>query len=67
MRLYIYAAIAVLLAGSHVTAYTIGKRAIVAKLASDRIEVLQDGKRIDENVLSAGDDQLLCLLLDNCN
>lgn len=42
--------------------YNGGKQAILAKLQADRITVLKDGKRIDDQVLSADDDALLCLL-----
>jgi len=66
LKPYIYGAIAILLASSHIAAYTAGKRSITAKLASDRIEILQDGKAIDESVLSADDSSLICILTD-CN
>jgi|UniRef100_Q11IY8 hypothetical protein len=61
------AALAVLaaLAISHGAAFRAGKSAVLSKLASDRITVLQDGRKIDEDVLGA-DDGALCALLGGC-
>jgi hypothetical protein len=39
---------------------------VVEKLKDDKITILKEGRRIDENVLSADDDGLTCILLDNC-
>lgn len=68
MRLYVYAAAAVAalvgLSTLYYSVYSAGQRSVIAKLQSDRITVLQDGKRIDENVLSADDDELRCMLID---
>lgn len=70
MRLYIYIglAVAVLLGGAYwsVTLYNAGKNAVVEKLKDDRITILKEGRKIDESVLSADDDSLTCILLDNC-
>ncbi|WEX10264.1 hypothetical protein [Chelativorans sp. AA-79] len=61
------AALAVLaaLAVSHGAAYRAGKSAVLGKLASDRITIMKDGRRIDEEVLGA-DDGALCALLGGC-
>lgn len=70
MRLYIYIglAITVLLGGAYwsITLYNAGKTSVVEKLKDDKIVILKEGRRIDENVLSADDDGLTCILLDNC-
>ena len=44
---------------------SVGKADIVAKLKDDRIAIIQDGKKIDEDVL-ASDDAALCGLLGGC-
>ncbi|HUH57456.1 MAG TPA: hypothetical protein VL020_02950 [Pseudomonadales bacterium] len=62
MRPYIYAAVALLVIASYWFIYDAGKKSVMAKLTSDRIEVLQDGKKIDADVLAADDDGLICLL-----
>lgn len=54
------------LSTSHYFAYSAGKQSILTRLADDRVTVLQDGKRIDENVLAADDATLYCLLV-NCD
>jgi len=70
MKIYVYAAILVaviaILGWGYSSAYRSGKQSIVTKLQEDKIQVLKDGKKVDENVLSADDDSLVCLLLDNC-
>ncbi len=70
MRLYIYIglAVAVLLGGAYwsVTLYNAGKNAVVEKLKDDRITILKEGRKTDGSVLSADDDGLTCILLDNC-
>lgn len=70
MRIYLYVGIVIaVLAGIgwySVTLYNAGKDAVVSKLQDDKIQVLKDGKSVDENVLASDDDGLLCLLLDNC-
>jgi len=70
MRVYAYLAIILAVVGgltwSHLLAYNSGKQGVLAKLQSDRVEVLKDGKAVDEKVLSADDATLTCLLLDNC-
>lgn len=42
-----------------------GKESLLSSLKDDRIIVLQDGKEIDAEVLSA-DDAALCGMLGNC-
>lgn len=68
MKTWAYVAIIVAaiagLSTLYITGYNAGKRQVIAKLQSDRITVLQDGKRIDEDVLAADDDALFCLLTD---
>lgn len=68
MRLYIYIGLAVAvltaLAFGYASAYKSGKDSIVTKLQEDKIQVLKDGKDVDENVLSSDDDSLVCLLID---
>lgn len=70
MKIYAYVALAVIVLGAlgwgYASAYKSGKDAVVQKLQADRVEILKDGKSIDENVLSTDDDGLVCLLLDNC-
>lgn len=70
MKIYAYVALAVIVIGAlgwgYTSAYKSGKDSVVQKLQEDRIDLLKDGKKIDENVLSADDDGLLCLMLDNC-
>lgn len=68
MKTYLYAAIALAaiagLSTMYFTVYNAGKQAVLKRLQDDRITVLQDGKRIDNNVLGADDDALFCLLYD---
>lgn len=70
MRLYIYIglAFAVLLGAGwwSVKLYNAGKDSVVEKLKDDKITILKEGRKIDENVLSTDDDGLTCILLDNC-
>jgi len=70
MRLYIYIglAVAVLLGAGwwSVKLYNAGKDSVVEKLKDDKITILKEGRKIDENVLSTDDDGLTCILLDNC-
>ncbi len=70
MRLYIYIglAVAVLLGAGwwSLTLYNAGKDSVVEKLKDDKITILKEGRKIDENVLSTDDDGLTCILLDNC-
>lgn len=69
MRAYAWAAMLVtvvaVLGWTHWTAYTSGRDAVLARLQSDRVQVLVDGKEIDNEVLSADDDGL-CALLGGC-
>lgn len=68
MKTYLYGAIALasmsILTYTHIMVYNAGKQSILAKLANDRITVLEDGKKIDESVLSADDNALVCMLTD---
>lgn len=70
MRLYIYIglAVAVLLGAGwwSVKLYNAGKDSVVEKLKDEKITILKEGRKIDENVLSTDDDGLTCILLDNC-
>ncbi|MCF6120548.1 hypothetical protein L2449_27365 [Mesorhizobium muleiense] len=42
-----------------------GRARVLSQLADDRITILKDGKKIDEQVLAA-DDDALCALLGGC-
>lgn len=64
VRKYIYIALALALAYTHYVAYSSGKQSVLSRLQNDRIEILKDGKRIDEGVLAADDLTLVCLLTD---
>lgn len=64
MRIYLILAVALAAIGALWASYNAGKQSVVSKLQSDRIEVLQDGKKIDANVFAANDDNLICLLID---
>lgn len=68
MRLYIYIGLAVAvlaaLAFGYAAAYKSGKQSVVTKLQEDKIVVLQEGKRIDERVLSSDDESLICFLVE---
>lgn len=70
MKIYAYLALAIvvisILGWGYASAYKSGKNEVVQKLQADRVKILKDGKSIDENVLSADDDGLVCILLDNC-
>lgn len=44
--------------------YDAGKQSVIQRLQGDRITILQDGKRIDDEVLTADDDALLCMLIE---
>lgn len=69
MKPYLYAAVALAaiagLSTLYYKGYSDGQRSVTERLKDDRITVLKDGKRIDEDVLSADDDTLYCLLV-NC-
>lgn len=68
MRIYLYVGIVIAvlaaLAYGYASAYKSGKESIVAKLQEDKIVVLENGKKIDEKVLSADDPALICMLID---
>lgn len=65
MKPYIYAIVIIGLLFSHYKVYDTGRMSVIAQLRDDRIEVLKNGKRIDESVLIADDATLLCMLT-NC-
>lgn len=56
---------ALLVGGSYWWGYDSGKDSVLTRLKDDRITILQDGKRIDEEILDA-DDDALCALLGGC-
>lgn len=61
----IIAVVAVLVLGYiGLTIFNAGKASVYAKLQADRITILQDGKKIDQEALAADDDTLRCLLID---
>lgn len=66
MRVYVIAAVALAIAAAltftHIEAYRSGRASILQKLADDRITILKDGRKIDEDVLGA-DDAELCRIL----
>lgn len=68
MRIYAYVALAVILIGAlgwgYASAYKSGKDSVTAKLQEDKIIVLKEGKVIDEKVIAADDDALVCMLID---
>lgn len=53
------------LAWSHGCAYRSGKSAVLDRLKDDKITILKDGRKIDNEVLNA-DDPGLCALLGGC-
>lgn len=63
IRLALALAAFVALSTTHYLAYSAGKQSIITRLADDRVTVLQDGKRIDENVFAADDNALYCMLV----
>lgn len=68
MRIYAYVALAVIVIGAlgwgYASAYKSGKDSVTTKLQEQKVEVLKDGKKIDEKVLAADDDSLVCMLID---
>lgn len=54
-----------LLGGVYLKGRSDGRALVLARLAGDRITILQDGKAIDEKVLGSDDDGL-CALLGGC-
>jgi hypothetical protein len=68
MKIYAYVALAVIVLGAlgwgYASAYKSGKDSITAKLQEDKVIVLQDGKAIDEKVIAADDDSLVCMMID---
>lgn len=43
--------------------YNAGRQSVLQKLASDKVEVLKDGQKVDAAVYAADDDGLICLLI----
>jgi hypothetical protein len=68
VKAYLYGGLALALlaalSASHLWAYQSGKQAVLARLKDDRIRILKDGAEIDDKVLAADDDGLLCLLTE---
>lgn len=68
VRSYIYGAVALAVIAGLSTAlymaYSAGRQSVLTKLADDRVTVLKDGKIIDDRVLAADDDALVCMLID---
>lgn len=68
MKAYLYAGIAIAIVAGLSTiyfkGYSDGKQSVLQRLQSDKVTVLQDGKRIDNVVLGADDDALYCMLID---
>ncbi|RWG39431.1 MAG: hypothetical protein E5X40_14400 [Mesorhizobium sp.] len=56
---------AALVGGIYVKGRADGRASVLSKLADDRVTILKDGKKIDEQVLAA-DDDALCALLGGC-
>ncbi|TIL36233.1 hypothetical protein [Mesorhizobium sp.] len=56
---------AALVGGVYVKGRADGRAGVLSHLADDRITILKDGKKIDEQVLAA-DDDALCALLGGC-
>ena len=44
---------------------SVGKTEVVSELKDDRIDILKDGKKIDEEVFNS-DDAALCAILGGC-
>ena len=44
-------------------AYGAGRQSVLQKLASDKVEVLKNGQKVDAAVYAADDDGLVCLLI----
>lgn len=68
MKIYAYIALAVIVIGAlgwgYASAYKSGKDSVTAKLQEDKITVLKDGKAVDEKVIAADDQSLVCMLID---
>lgn len=64
MKPYLYLAIIAIVVFFTVFSYHIGRQSVLQKLASDKVEVLKDGKKVDAAVYAADDDNLICLLTD---
>lgn len=60
-----FAVASITLGISHSMAYRAGKTAVLERLKDDRITILKDGRRIDDEVLKA-DDSELCSYLGGC-
>ena len=60
-----FMAASIALGVSHSIAYRAGKTAVLDRLKDDRITILKDGRRIDDEVLRA-DDSALCGMLGGC-
>lgn len=58
-------AVSIVLGAVYLKGRSDGRYALLAQLAADRIEIYQDGKKIDDEVFGA-DDPALCALLGGC-
>lgn len=67
---YIYGAVllalSVSIGGSYLKGRSDEKASIMSQLASDKIQILQDGKEVDNEVLNSND-TALCILLGGCD
>lgn len=63
LKPYLYGAMALALVGTHYFMYNAGKQSVLQRLTDDRVEVLQDGQKVDAAVYAANDDGLICLLI----
>lgn len=62
----IFACVAIIILFTHYQLFRFGQSYVISELQSQRVEILKDGKKIDESVLTDSDDGLLCRLLENC-
>jgi hypothetical protein len=58
-------AVVAVLAGIYVKGRSDGRSALQAKLAADRIKIIQDGQEITNEIINSSDEQL-CAILGGC-
>ncbi|MDJ1465647.1 hypothetical protein [Nitratireductor sp. GZWM139] len=58
-------AVSVMVGGIYLYGHQRGAASVLQRLQSDRITILKDGRKIDEEALGA-DDTVLCALLGGC-
>lgn len=63
MKIYAYLALAAVIVTCFIFSYHMGKQSVLQRLASDKVEVLKDGQKVDAAVYAADDDELICLLI----